>query len=486
MPMKRIAAYCRVSTEKEEQLSSLENQRTFFEQYAEKSGDTLVKIYADEGISGKSLKRRDAFLNLLEDSKKDLFDCVVVKDISRFARNTQDFLYGIRTLKSNGVDVRFLSGNQTVIGESEFVLTVFAALAQEESANLSKRVIFGKKQNAKKGRVPNCVYGYNKLDTYTLEINPTESEIVKLIFKWYTENDGSRRITIKLNEMGIPTKRGAKWTAKTIRRMLQNPIYTGKLINNKTETRDFLSGTRMNIPEKEWYIHERPEWRIISDELFEKAGKKIKERRLQYENDNPGNRFSGRHIFSNLIKCSECGKTYTAKRYKWQNEYVRYRCSNHNNNGSVCCMNAATIDEQELLEEVKKFFIEVIEDKKAFTEKLLARYKAQNAETDAATLLSAKDKLLSKKRKLRELYVSGLMDIDELRLEFEEIDAGLSNIERELCEYNETIKKIEHIDDVTINIEKLLMQNEFTNADMRLLIDKIIVFPDKTVEIFMK
>jgi hypothetical protein len=135
---------------------------------------------------------------------------------------------------------------------------------------------------------------------------------------------------------------------------------------------------------------------------------------------------------------------------------------------------------------VKKFFIEVIEDKKAFTEKLLARYKAQNAETDAATLLSAKDKLLSKKRKLRELYVSGLMDIDELRLEFEEIDAGLSNIERELCEYNETIKKIEHIDDVTINIEKLLMQNEFTNADMRLLIDKIIVFPDKTVEIFMK
>ena len=149
-------------------------------------------------------------------------------------------------------------------------------------------------------------------------------------------------------------------------------------------------------------------------------------------------------------------------------------------------MNAATIDEQELLEEVKKFFIEVIEDKKAFTEKLLARYKAQNAETDAATLLSAKDKLLSKKRKLRELYVSGLMDIDELRLEFEEIDAGLSNIERELCEYNETIKKTEHIDDVTINIEKLLMQNEFTNADMRLLIDKIIVFPDKTVEIFMK
>lgn len=89
----------------------------------------------------------------------------------------------MRTLKSNGVDVRFLSSNQTVIGESEFVLTVFAALAQEESSNLSKRVIFGKKQNAKKGRVPNCVYGYDKIDTFTLEINHEESAVVRLIYK---------------------------------------------------------------------------------------------------------------------------------------------------------------------------------------------------------------------------------------------------------------------------------------------------------------
>ena len=161
----RMAAYCRVSTEKEEQLSSLENQREFFEQYADKEGDTLVKIYADEGISGKSMNKREAFTQLLEDSKIGAFDYVAVKDISRFARNTSDFLYGIRTLRSNGVDVRFLSNNQTVIGESEFVLTVFAALAQEESSNLSKRVIFGKRQNAKKGRVPNVVYGYNKIDT---------------------------------------------------------------------------------------------------------------------------------------------------------------------------------------------------------------------------------------------------------------------------------------------------------------------------------
>lgn len=254
----RMAAYCRVSTEKEEQLSSLENQREFFEQYADKEGDTLVKIYADEGISGKSMNKREAFTQLLEDSKTGAFDYVAVKDISRFARNTSDFLYGIRTLRSNGVDVRFLSNNQTVIGESEFVLTVFAALAQEESSNLSKRVIFGKRQNAKKGRVPNVVYGYNKIDTYTLEINEQESYIVQLMFKWYIEGEGTRRIAIKLNEMAIPTKKQAKWVPKTIRRILQNPIYIGKIINNKSVTKDFLSGTREAIPPEKWYIHERP------------------------------------------------------------------------------------------------------------------------------------------------------------------------------------------------------------------------------------
>ncbi len=480
--MGRMAAYCRVSTEKEEQISSLENQRSFFEQYVKRTGDTLVEIYADEGISGKSLRRRDAFLRLLEDSKKNLFDYVAVKDISRFARNTQDFLYGIRTLKSNGVDVCFLSGNQKVIGESEFVLTVFAALAQEESANLSKRVIFGKRQNAKKGRVPNCVYGYDKLDTYTLSVNSKEAEIVRLIFKWYVEGEGSRRIAMKLNEMGIPTKRGAKWTPKTIRRMLENPIYSGKMINNKTVTKDFLSGTRMDIPEEEWYIHERPEWRIVSDELFEKAGEKIEERREQYKNANPGNRFSGRHIFSNLIQCGECGKSYTAKVYRWKNEYVRYRCVKHSNNGSVCCENSVTVDERELLDEVRKYLIASVEDKKAFLKKLSAQYQNKDEDAGNTELIKAKQRLVQKKCKLRELYAAGLMGMDEIKLEFEKIGAGILSIEKELSAH----KKTENTDDAGTDVCELIMQNEFTNEDMRRLIDKIIVWPDKMVEVFMK
>ena len=157
-----IAAYCRVSTDKEDQLNSLEAQKAFFAEYTTRTGDTLIRLYADEGISGTKIKNRKEFLRMMSDAEHGLFDMVVVKDISRFARNTVDLLQNVRKLKSLGIETQFLTANMTSMGNSEFVLTIFGALAQEESANTSKRVKFGKKMNAEKGRVPNIVYGYNK------------------------------------------------------------------------------------------------------------------------------------------------------------------------------------------------------------------------------------------------------------------------------------------------------------------------------------
>ena len=168
-----IAAYCRVSTDKSDQLNSLEAQKKFFAEFTERNGHNLVRLYADEGISGTKIKNRKEFQRLMRDAKQGLFEMVVVKDISRFARNTVDFLQSIRALKALGIETTFLTANMTVLGNSEFVLTIFGALAQEESANTSKRVKFGKKLNAEKGRVPNIVYGYDKTigDYFNLEIN---------------------------------------------------------------------------------------------------------------------------------------------------------------------------------------------------------------------------------------------------------------------------------------------------------------------------
>lgn len=272
----RYAAYCRVSTGSDEQLNSLINQRSFFEEYVKKRGDALVDIYADRGISGKSMENRTEFLRLLEDSKKDIFDAVIVKDISRFARNTLDFLTGIRTLKANGVDVIFLGANQKVLGESEFILTVFAALAQEESCALSKRIIFGKKQGAKGGRVPNMIYGYDKIDTYTLKINKEEASVVERIYDMYNnEEKGFRKIASELNRCNIPTKLGKEWNPKGVKRILTNPLYMGVLINNKSETVDFLLSQRRSVPMEERYYHQRDSLAIITTEAFKKAKKKM-------------------------------------------------------------------------------------------------------------------------------------------------------------------------------------------------------------------
>ena len=166
-----IAAYCRVSTDKSEQLSSLANQKAFFTEYARRSGHQLLRLYADEGISGTSLKKRDEFHQLMRDARRSLFQAVVVKDVSRLSRNTVDFLVSIRELKSMGINVIFLNSNMDSMGDSEFILTLFSAMAQEESANLSKRTKFGKRLNAEKGRVPLNLFGYDRIDNFTLAIN---------------------------------------------------------------------------------------------------------------------------------------------------------------------------------------------------------------------------------------------------------------------------------------------------------------------------
>lgn len=274
----RYAAYCRVSTGSDEQLNSLINQKKFFEEYVEKNGGELVKIYADRGTSGKSTKSREQFQKMLSDSERHEFDILLVKDISRFARNTVDFLNGIRLLKSRNADVVFIGANQRVLGESEFILTVFAALAQEESCGLSKKIIFGKKQGAKGGRVPNNLYGYDKTGTYELKINQSQADTVRMIFNMYAEEKlGLRRIAAELNRLSIPSKTGGQWSAKTVRRIISNSVYMGELINNKSETLDFISGTRRPVPPDEQYHHLREDFRIVDKDLFTRANLRLEE-----------------------------------------------------------------------------------------------------------------------------------------------------------------------------------------------------------------
>ena len=284
----KIAAYCRVSTSKEEQLDSLENQKAFFTAYASRNGYELVRLYADEGISGTSLKNRDEFNRMMHDAQKNLFSMVVVKDISRLARNTVDFLVSIRQLKALGITVLFLNANMDSLGDSEFVLTIFGAMAQEESANISKRTKFGKRINAEKGRVPQRIFGYDRIDNFTLSINPEEARIVRRIFYLYTEQGlGCRSISLTLNREQAKTKLGSDWNARAVRRVLTNPIYSGVLINHKYEIQDYLTGKQVSLPEDEHFFHERPSWAIVSPAVFRRTQEILESRRVQYDSGEP-------------------------------------------------------------------------------------------------------------------------------------------------------------------------------------------------------
>lgn len=303
----RIAAYCRVSTDKDEQLDSLNHQKEFFVEYAKRSGHELVRLYADEGISGTSLKKREEFKRLLRDAELGLFDMVVVKDISRFARNTVDALQSIRKLKSMGICTLFLTANMDSMGDSEFILTLFSAMAQEESSNLSKRVKWGKRINAEKGRVPQRIFGYDRIDNFTLEINPTEAGIVRKIFSLYNDQGlGCRTISATLNRDRDKTKLGSDWNARGVRRILVNPIYCGILINHKYEIEDYLTGRQIRLPEEEQFCHSRPAWAIVTPEAFRKAQEIMASRRTQYDSGEPfmAGRYSAKHTFSTLIKCA--------------------------------------------------------------------------------------------------------------------------------------------------------------------------------------
>ena len=199
----KIAAYCRVSTEKEAQIDSLEKQIEFFNEFTKKNGYELYKLYADEGISGKQIKHRKQFQQMMEDAKHKKFEKVVVKDVSSFARNTVDLLQSARELKAYGVQVDFLNNGEVMEGGSEFILTILGAMAQQESANMSKRVKFGKDITAQKGRVPNLVFGYDKIpdERYTLKINEEEAKIVKEIFESYVyKGVGTTKIAWDLKE----------------------------------------------------------------------------------------------------------------------------------------------------------------------------------------------------------------------------------------------------------------------------------------------
>lgn len=496
----KIAAYCRVSTEKEAQIDSLEKQIEFFNEFTKKNGYELYKLYADEGISGKQIKNRKQFQQMMKDAKAKKFERVVVKDVSRFARNTVDLLQSIRELKSYGIQVDFLNNGEVMEGGSEFILTILGAMAQQESANMSKRVKFGKDITAQKGRVPNLVFGYDKIpnERYTLKINEEEAKIVKEIFESYVyKGIGTTKIAWDLNDRGIRTKKTkSKWVQTSIVRMLKNPIYTGRVTNKKSEITDFITGARKDLPEEDWIVVERPEMRIISDELFNRAQEILAQRSNEFKLNNK--REKTEYVFSTLIYCKHCGYSFRRIKRKYKEdgpEYIRWVCSGRNSMGVNHCPNTTVIDEEELLSAIKTYLKSIISNKKNFMKAVEKEFEKitklrESNERSEESLLKEIEKVTTKKQKYMEMFQNEVINIQELKQYTNPLNEDIARLERELKLITSEIKEKDVLEkELTKTIktvDDILNNQTITNAMLKTIIDVIEVDSDSNVEVRLK
>lgn len=342
----RVAAYCRVSTEKEDQRNSLAAQQMFFRSYIEQRPEwELVGIFADEGLSGTSVRRRPQFTEMIRQAMGGEIDLIVTKEVSRFARNTVDTLQITRQLKSRGVRVLFLNDNiDTGDNDGEFRLTIMASVAQEESRKVSERTRWGQLQAMKRGVVfgNNSIYGF-QLKNGALTVEPEQAAVVKLIYhKFLIERKGTHTIARELTLEGVapPLRPEGGWSSTMVLRILRNEKYCGDLLQKKFVTTDHLTHRKiMNHGEEEqFYLRDHHE-AIISPEKFQEVQVELAKRAGLVEERS---RFSARYWYSGKIRCGCCGRSFTCKRTRRANggEYIRFVCRGHLEGTGECTMRA--------------------------------------------------------------------------------------------------------------------------------------------------
>lgn len=318
----RVTFYARVSTDRYEQLNSLENQVMYFENFIKEQENWIfVEGYVDEGISGTSVKKREDFLRMVDDAKKKKFDLILTKEISRFSRNTLDSIKYTQELLSCGVGVHFLSDNiNTFQPDSELRLTIMSSIAQEEIRKLSERVRFGYKRSVEKGIVPgsNNIYGYTK-NKGKLVIDEEQAKFIRLIFETYvSENIGVHRLGFKLfEEYGVTNYSGKPIAGTVIKNIIRNPKYKGYFCAHKETTVDYHDRKRKRFKRDEWIVYKDNETcpPIVSEELWDKANEILDARSKKHVQINKNNKYN-KFPFSGLMHCYFDGATFVRGTYQ--------------------------------------------------------------------------------------------------------------------------------------------------------------------------
>lgn len=336
---RKVAGYARVSTDMEEQLTSYDAQVRYYTDYIKNHDDwEFVGMYADEGITGTSIKHREGFKRMVDDALAGKIDLIITKSVSRFARNTVDSLTTIRLLKENGTECYFEKENiWTFDGKGELLLTIMSSIAQEEARSISENCTWGQRRRLSEGKVSvpyACFLGYDKGEDGMLVVNEEQAKIVRKIYGMFLQGQSTYAIARKLTEEGLITPAGkTKWYASTVKSILTNEKYKGDALLQKTYTSDFLTKKKkINMGEIPQYYVKNSHEAIIEPEVFDTVQK------LMQKTKNKKGRQSCTSIFSSKIKCGDCGEYYGSKVWHSNDKYRRvvWRCNHKFDNEKKC------------------------------------------------------------------------------------------------------------------------------------------------------
>ncbi len=406
----RVTFYARVSTDKDEQLNSLENQIQYYTQLIQSKPCWIyVPGYVDEGISGTTTKKRNSFLNMIQDAKAGRFDFIITKEISRFSRSTLDSIKYTQELLEHNVGVLFQNDNiNTLDPDSEFRLVVMAGVAQDEVRKLSERLKFGFRQAIKNGHVlgNDKLWGYDKKDC-VLTVNEEEAQVVRRIFHLYANEEmGIRRISQTLYDEGFTSRKGNPFNVLTIRHILENPKYKGWYCGNKSRTVDYRSKRKVFLEESEWVMYPDPAIpAIVSQELWDRANALYKRRSQEMMARRSAAGFHNRYPYSGKIICEEHGASFHRRLLKSAGgEREVWQCRMYRNRGRAGC-SAPQLWTRELDEVMAWIFNRLVGDKEAVAEAVIKavreapggrdyRREMERISGDLSALRAKKDRLL--------------------------------------------------------------------------------------------
>jgi DNA invertase Pin-like site-specific DNA recombinase len=487
----RVAAYCRVSTDSEDQLNSYKSQKQYYTDLIKKNKEwALVGIYADEAITGTQVTKREDFQRMINDCMNGDIDMIITKSISRFARNTLDTLKYVRMLKEKNIAVYFEEEKiNTLTMDGELLLVILSSVAQQEVENISANVKKGLKMKMKRGELvgfQGCLgYDYHPEDK-TLTVNEAEAEIVRYIFNRYVEGAGGMVIGRELENLGYKTKRGSTtWAESTVLGIIKNEKYKGDILLGKTFTVDPISKRRLNNfgEEDKFYMREHHE-PIVSPEIFEKAQEILGRRNMTRSVHVVGNakreKFSRKYSFSCMIECGFCGSTLSRRSWHSGTKYQVYKwdCVRRTKKGRKFCPDSKGIAETT----IEDAFIESYRLLSTSNSDILAEFLQRMEDTlnssNVMKKLTKLDKEIfaveEKKNKLVDMRLEDAVDKETYEEKYTVLLKKIDELSAERQILQQTSEDEKGIRKRLIDLKKTLEQREALNEFDRLVFESII------------